>query len=241
MDSFIRKSVVAAATLLCLGAAQAGLVTLDFESVDTSNAPFVPLITNGDELTQNGMSLTALSNAAGAQAGDLVGALLDGTGVATTCFNFTCPTNNATNFLTALDDGYFYLRNIDGRSFTIDNFIAAFVGDTSGLYPGIPGQIVFQGVRASDGAQLPSSFNLTSTNFLSYTASAGGSLRNTPWSAMFIYARTCSTSGSCTAFNNDRAQFALDDLRINVIPEPASLALAGLALAGLGIARRRQA
>ena len=57
---------------------------------------------------------------------------------------------------------------------------------------------------------------------------------------MFIYGQTCSTAGACSAFNSNRGQFGLDNLRINVIPEPTSLALVAAAFVGLGVARRRR-
>ena len=49
-----------------------------------------------------------------------------------------------------------------------------------------------------------------------------------------------STIGFRTATFTGADRFLVDDLRISVVPEPASLALVGLALAGAGIASRRR-
>lgn len=246
MVSYIKTSVAAAATLLCMGAAQAVIVTIDFEqpvnSSTTPFAPYAPLLTHGDEFYQKNFWIDTLSNAPGAQAGDLVGALVDGTGVGQTCVGLICPTNNATTFFAALDDGLLSLGRTDGLNFTIDGFDAAFLGDTTGLLSTVPGRIIFQGVNAATGAQSAFAFSLTANGqFASFAPSAASALRNTAWRQMFIYGQTCNTAGACSSFNSDRAQFALDNLRLNVIPEPTSLALVALALTGLGFARRRQA
>lgn len=243
MVSYIKNSVAAAAILLCLSTAQAGIVTINFEQpVSTPTAPFAPLFTHGDEFYQSGFWLDTLSNSASARPGDLVGALVDGTDVTNTCFTLICPTNNPTTFFTGLDDGLISMGRRDGLNFTVDGFDAAFVGDRTGLNTSVPGRIVFQGVRASDGGQQSFAFNLTvNGQFAAFAPSAVSLLRTTAWRQMFIFGQTCSTAGSCTSFDSDRAQFALDNLRLNVIPEPTSLALVAVAVAGLGFARRRQA
>lgn len=245
MVSYIKTSVAAAATLLCMGAAQAGVIqyVIDFEQPNSSPfAPSLPFLTDGDEFYQSGFWIDTISNVAGPQTTDLVGVLLDGTQISSTCVPpLICPTNNLTTFYGSVNDGLISLGRLDGLSFTVDGFDAAFLGDPTGTFPTVPGQIVFQGVNAATGAQSAFSFSLGANGqFSGFAPSAASALRNTAWSQMFIYGRLCSPAGTCSAFSTDRGQFALDNLRLNVIPEPTSLALVAAAFVGLGVARRRR-
>lgn len=244
MVSYIKTSVAAAATILCMGAAQAGVIqhVIDFEQANNSPfAPNLPFLTDGDEFYQSGFWIQTISNVAGPQTTDLVGVLLDGTQISSTCVTLLCPTNNLTTFYGSVNDGLMSLGRLDGLNFTIDAFDAAFLGDPTGLNSGVPGRIIFQGVNALTGAQSSFAFNLGANGLFSgFAPSAASALRNTAWRQMFIYGQTCTPAGACSAFNSDRGQFALDNLRLNVIPEPTSLALVAAAFVGLGVARRRR-
>lgn len=241
MLSYIKTSVAAAATLLCMGAAQAGVIqhVIDFESPAFS-ATAGSLVTHNDVFTQGDFWLNSLSNVVGAQAGDFVGAIVDGSD-ASLCVSMACPTNNASTYYANLDDGLISLGTLSGLSFTLDRFDAAFIGDITGLNAGVPGRIIFQGVNAATGAQFAAAFNLGANGqFSGFSPSAVSALRNTAMSQLFIFGQTCSIAGACSSFNSNRAQFGLDNLRLNVIPEPTSLALVAAAFVGLGVARRRR-
>lgn len=244
MISYIKTSVAAAATLLCMGAAQAGVIqhVIDFEQPNSSPfAASLPFLTHGDQFYQSGFWIDTLSNTSAPQLGDLVGVLLDGTQIASTCVTLLCPTNNQTNFYGSVNDGLISLGTLSGLSFTVGSFDAAFLGDPTGLNSGVPGRVIFQGVNAATGAQSAFAFNLGANGqFAAYSPSTASALRNTPWRQMFIYGQTCTPAGQCSGFNSDRGQFALDNLRLNVIPEPTSLALVAAAFVGLGVARRRR-
>ena len=70
-----------------------------------------------------------------------------------------------------------------------------------------------------------------------------GAFRTTQFAYMYAFGFACpplGSTGGCSAFTTDKAQFGLDNLSLNVIPEPASLGLVAAALTALGAARRRR-
>ena len=248
MRKFLRQLAATLAIGACFGTAQAGPAVIDFEAgLDTSFAPFAPFVTHGDALVQGNFFVGTASTKAGAigstgaQPGDLVGLLIDGSDVANTCFNLICPTNNGTNFLSLVNDGLPWLGRLDGGLFTISSFDAAFIAAGGATVPTFPlllrvyawdidGNLYFEDV-------LPSGLNNGLLEFNSYTLSDAFASRH--YVEVDFYGYACNSAGSCNRPSN-AAQFAIDNIALYAIPEPASLALVGLTIAGLGAVRRRR-
>jgi len=240
------RMAMAAATLVASLGAQAGVLstTITFDPVDTSTLFFPPLLVHGDEFYQPGidghtMFVAPFSNAPGAMAGDLVGAIVDGTDLST-CSGVACPSNNPTNFMGMLNDGVVVFGAQDGFTFSVKNLDASFIGNGDPL-PATPGYLALQGVRG--GSSLTAYFALTGPDAngkLGFSNISTGDFGSFEFDYVYAFAYACRDS-SCTAFGTDRAQFALDNIQIEHVPEPASLAL--FAIAGLAASRatRRRA
>ncbi|MGZ8288686.1 MAG: NF038120 family PEP-CTERM protein [Telluria sp.] len=229
------KLIGAAVVSTAAAFAPAQAAVLDFDE-------FYTLLAHGDVLEEDGFLLTTLSNAAGAGGGDFVGAVFDGTDPFSCTAVGACPVNNPSQYYAALNDGLVYLEKTDPTDhFYIKSFDASFVGNTATSYPGQAGLLRIQAFRA-DNSYVVQDFALAgpvggSFQFGSFTAPTA--FANTPFVAAYMFGFACSTS-TCSAFSTDRGQFALDNL--NVVPEPATGALFGLGLLGLGaFARRRKA
>lgn len=251
MKKVLTTVALAAAALMASAGAQAGVLrtTLDFETpIDSSpflSYPGSPLLGHGDEFYQPGiaghtMFFDPFSNAAGALAGDFVGTI--GTS-ADICAGFSCPANNSTNYLTLLDDGAVVFGANDGFRFSVKSFSASWVGNGDPLQA-TPGFVRLQGMRG--GVSTIATFALTGLDAngqLNFTNIGTGAFGNTEFDYVYAYGFACPPVGggtTCSSFSTDRAQFALDDIVVEHVPEPASLALLSVAgLAAFGARRRR--
>jgi len=240
-----KKSALVAVALASLGVAHAAHITFD-DGLDTSQVPFAPLLTHGAPLYQDGFLIGPVSTLPDATDTDLVGALVSGSDVASTCVGLVCPTNDASTFLVGMDDSAVYLSEASdsGKPFTLGSFSASFVGNGIDPLPltGGAGVLRVLGVHA-DGTTSFEDFVLAPANdqgqlsFSTYQSS----FANTPLVAAIFFAFHCDTQGQCSdAFTNNKAQFALDDIEVSAaVPEPATWGMAALGLAVLGLARRR--
>lgn len=245
MKSFSRKAAFAAATWAVFGAAQAANLTFD-AGLDASQLPFAPYLTQGAPLYQDGFQISALSSLPGAGELDLVGALVSGAELDATCQAMACPSNNASTFLVALDGSAIHLSAAaSAMPFTLSSFSASFVGN--GLDPvattGAAGIVQVLGVLADGSGTRSESFSLAPaglTGQLSFSTYAS-SFADTPLVAAIFVAFRCDAHGVCDeALTDNGAQFALDDIAVSAVPEPADWGMAALGLGIVGLVCRRR-
>jgi len=226
----IVKQLVCAAALAFAGAAQADV--LNFEGSFDS-----PFVFQGDHIQVGNFWIESYG---GSQAGDLVGAFVNGSDPST-CFGISCPVNNPSQYYTGLDDGYFYFGMNDDSIFRLGSLKASFIGNGQSSFPAVAGLLVLQGFDAlghAIGNQRQIELNGPTNGLFSFS-SYDLSDMTTPYSFVRVLGYTCDASKNCLR-NTNLSNFAIDD--ITTVPEPGTLALFGLGMAGLGMfARRRRA
>jgi hypothetical protein len=250
MKKFWTQAALGAAAFLCVSAAHAYVI--DFETVDTTLAPFAPLMTDGDAVTQGNYFVnTQDSHGTGAgldSNGGLVAQLTPSSDPAA-CLNGICPTGDSTNFLSVFDDGIVHFGLLGQTPTVFGSIDAAYIAAPSNP----PGSTVFLAIEADrDDGSFASFYYPLSGNgaFQTITSSTvgtrlggTGTLTSGNVTDFFVYSYFCNGStGSCNAFGTNGGQFALDNITMDVpaVPEPAEWMLMVAGLTALGVVARRR-
>lgn len=238
------KSMLAALALVGLGAAHSAVITFDDLELSQPYAPFLPFFGHTDGISQNGFAIDTYSTKAGANPGDLVGVLVDGTDVSNTCFGLVCP-SNGTNYLAMVNDGLPDIYRLDNGAVKLTKFDASFIAAAGDPVLATALALVVEGYL-NGILQLQQTFYLPGPVGGGYsfaTYELGALFSSTDLNEVAFRGYACTTLTTCTR-SLDKAQFALDNITFAdpvTVPEPETWLLMGIALAGAAVARRRRA
>lgn len=235
--STIGKALAAAALWGACSLAQAGVLSFD----DLASRP----VTAGS--IQNSGQYWFETYAYGATTtADVVGAIVDG-GSATPCpSTFTCPVNHASTYYAALNDGFFYFGLQNHGLFSLQSLQASVIGEGQDSFPRTAGALLIQGFNTGNqpvgNAQtlfLPGPNASGDFTFSNYSTPA---LADLEFSYVRIYTYGCNFAGNCSR-TQGLGNVAFDNIvtsEATAVPEPGTLALFALGLAGIGFSRRRK-
>lgn len=216
--------------------AHAGVITFDGD--------YVGAIGGGDLWEEAGYGVGFYANVPDGGVGTLVGQVIDGNDSSCDAQSMACPANTSGAYYGALNDSYLDIMYTAGAGFKLKSFDASFIGGSPTLssYPNPPGLIRIQAFTAT-GSYLTQDFWLngpTPTGFKLNHFTTTGTFAKTTFVEALVFGYSCNTSGNCSAFSTDKGQFAIDNITSTDVPEPATAAIIGLGLLGLGAARRRR-
>lgn len=222
-------AVVGAVALLGAVPAMADTITFDSHGPD--------IFAGGDTFDEAGYTMQVLDTAGG---GGFAGAIGD----ASSCAVAACPAGNSSMYYLGMNDGGLNIHRTDASTFSLQGLDYAFVAPVGGLPNFNYGQLVLVGQLAGGGT-VSSAFDFPLQNaggsYLFGAVPLGAAFGHASLSELTVSACLFDGNGSCFNPAANQAQFAIDNVNVSAVPEPASYAMLMLGLGAVAFAARRRA
>ncbi len=163
------------------------------------------------------------------------------------CTITACPTGGTGNYYAGLNDGALMLTStLANNWFKLNRLSFAFIGPVMGLPDASFGRLVLSGTTRSGAtisteSDFPGQDNAGNFSFSDFSVDSAFS--STVLTSLTINACLFDGSGECLAvrdFTQNQAQFGVDNITLSEVPEPATIGLMLMGVAGLGATRRRK-
>ena len=201
---------------------------IDFEDMSAN----LNVYATGDSFTSGGYTFTTFNSD---DSFDFVGALVTGTQADSCSAGLSCPTGDSTTYYAGLNDGGVAITSSSNGVFTVSSFDAGYIGASQSTSTGGVARIELTGFSIATNSYITAVFDLGGTSAAGNYSFSTFSLANTAFagtvlSSLSVNACYVTTDGSCTWPANDLAQFAIDNIAVQAVPEPETwqALLAGL-------------
>lgn len=221
-------AIVGAVALLGAVPAMADTITFDSHGPD--------IFAGGDTFDEAGYTMQVLDAGGG---GGFAGAIGD----ASSCAVAACPVGNGSMFYLGMNDGGLNIHRTDTSAFSLHGLDYAFVAPVGGLPNFNYGQLVLVG-KLAGGGTVSSTFDFPLQNaagsYLFGAVPLGAAFDHASLSELTVSACLFDGHGSCFNPAANQAQFAIDNVNVSAVPEPASYAMLMLGLGAVAFAARRR-
>jgi len=238
----VRAACAAISTITVLLCAPASATSIDFSSLPPS------AYESGETLTENGYNMAFVEGAFGAFYGVVssTATIADADDPAT-CDIIACPAEADGNYLMVLNDGAVrFSRTTTIGGFRLAGLDLAFLAPVP-IPDGNYAQLRLSGT-VLNGSVFSTTLDFPGQNatnqFMFGNADIANDFRQLILASLTIDACIFDADANCINSLDfpaaNQAQFAIDNLNFNEVPEPGSLLLAGLGFGALVLQRRRQ-
>ncbi len=222
MKQSLKMALLTAAIGLTMPAAQASILNF--------NAMAADVFGGGEVLKESSFDITVV--------GDGMAGAIANSG---SCSVLDCPVGNDTNYYLTSNDSGLTISQSDNFGFLFSSFESSFVAPVQANIPFSVARLLVSGhdinnVSFSDFFDLPGqnmagNWTFTQFNFAN---------PNRIYKDVSFFSCLTTTSGDCVSNGNNQAQFAIDNINVTAVPEPAEWLLMALGLATISMVMRRK-